>query len=318
MKLPSLIATALENIYISPLELCNLNCKNCYTNKTKGILSNQQILDFVSTYSSYISHTYSLSLKSIIFCGGEIFSLKDFPTLVNQLQDKGIFISLITNGTINRLSEIKDPQNCQILVSLDGPENIHDANRGKGNFQKSLSFTKDALEKGFPTEIMFLVSKDSYPFIDSLPKDLEKLLGQSINLNYITYKGRPYTLKHPLSIDTPPEPSLTRDQIIHIKRNYPSLPKKDFACYQVSLQSNGLVYGCCESPHPLGRINDSPSLYLKKFLSSLTTCQNCALSSLNPKNKKGCGGCTSPDFLCGYKKELALLSCQEVYNTFND
>ena len=48
-------------------------------------------------------------LKSIIFCGGEIFTLKSFPRLINKLNKLGIFITIITNGTIDHLSEIKTP-----------------------------------------------------------------------------------------------------------------------------------------------------------------------------------------------------------------
>ena len=45
----------LENIYISPLELCNLSCLYCYTKKPKTILSNQQILDFVKNYQQILT-----------------------------------------------------------------------------------------------------------------------------------------------------------------------------------------------------------------------------------------------------------------------
>ena len=43
------------------------------------------------------------------FCGGEIFTLKSFPRLINKLNKLGIFITIITNGTIDHLSEIKTP-----------------------------------------------------------------------------------------------------------------------------------------------------------------------------------------------------------------
>jgi len=154
------IINSLENIYISPLELCNLSCKYCYTKKTKNILTNKQILSFVRRYNNYLSKfrcqqffydiqrgnalagekkfvDKKLSLKSIIFCGGEVFTLKNFPRLVNNLISKNIFITIITNGTIDKLSKIKNPKNCQLIVSFDGPEIIHDANRGSGNFAKS-------------------------------------------------------------------------------------------------------------------------------------------------------------------------------------
>jgi MoaA/NifB/PqqE/SkfB family radical SAM enzyme len=292
------IKTALENIYISPLESCNLNCHLCYTHKTRNVLSNQQILDFINRYNQFVCSQQFLptlnlatdspetkngnknkhSLKSILFCGGEVFILPEFTDLVNQLISQDSFITIITNGTIDRLSEIKNPQNCQLLVSLDGPQNIHDQNRGSGNFQKSIAFIKKALSLGFPLEVMFLVTQDSYPFKDEMPLILKKLIGQPVNLNYITQKTIFYTDNHPLSNQKNKSPALTRDQIIDIKKNYNSVPSKNFGCFQLSLQSNGQIYGCCESPYSLGNIDDNPEIYVKKFVDSLSTCQKCLLS----------------------------------------
>jgi len=119
MNLSKKIISSLENIYISPLELCNLNCKYCYTKKTKNILSNGQILSFVRRYNNYLKairkrdffSTLSLvtdsqekknyvkncdiSLKSIIFCGGEVFTLKNFPRLVNKLNSMAYLSPLL-------------------------------------------------------------------------------------------------------------------------------------------------------------------------------------------------------------------------------
>ena len=147
----------LENVYISPLELCNLSCLYCYTKNPKTILSNEQILDFINNYQQITK------LKSIIFCGGEVFTLPNFTDLVNKLIDQNIFITIITNGTIDKLDEIKSPQNCQLIVSFDGPQKIHDHNRGKGNFAISKKFVKKALKLGFRVEIFYLITKDSYP-----------------------------------------------------------------------------------------------------------------------------------------------------------
>ena len=276
------LQSALENIYISPLELCNLNCRACYTNKTKNILSNQQILDFVEKYSSYL-RSKNYDLKSILFCGGEVFTLPDFPDLVNTLIQKDIFITIITNGTINCINKIKDPKNCQLLVSLDGPKEIHDKNRGPGNFDKTIKFIQHAQQLGFPVEVMFLITKDSYHYKDSfdvfgLPK------------TYLTDRKM----------------SLSKDQLLDIKKNYQTFPHKNFGCFQLSLQSSGIITGCCESSLRLGTINDNPATYVANFIKSLSKCSNC----------QKCHGCCDPNYLCGYKTELKLKTCQDVVQSF--
>ncbi|HOZ80851.1 MAG TPA: radical SAM protein [Candidatus Woesebacteria bacterium] len=266
----------IENLYISPLEACNLNCRYCYTHKTKNVLSNQQILKFVSQFPN---------LKSIIFCGGEVFTLADFPSLVNQLINQNIFITIITNGTIDRLAEIKDPTNCQLLVSFDGPKEIHDYNRGSGNFDKSCNFVKHALDLNFPTEIFFLITKDSYKFKDSfnlfdLPKTyLVDRLG-----------------------------SLSATQTKNILKNYSTYPNKNFGCFQLSLQSDGLVYGCCESAKSIGTISTPSKILIKNFNQLLSPCLKC----------QHCSGCVDQSFFCGLTKNLCKNSCKEVVKLLND
>lgn len=274
-----------DNIYISPLENCNLNCQLCYTRKTKNVLSNRQILNFIKRYFKKVN------LKSVLFCGGETFLLPNFPELVNELARMKIFVTIITNGTIDQLEEIKDPQNCQLLVSLDGPEKIHDANRGVGNFQKNIAFIKKALSLSFPVEIMFLVTPESYPFVDMpLP----------VKANFITQKTGFFNPKLKTT-------GLTSEQIINIKKNYPSVPDKNFGCFQVALQSDGLIYGCCESPAAIAKMTDPIEKIIENFKKTLVTCQACGQ----------CGGCCKPEFLCGYVKELGVKNCQDVIKLIN-
>lgn len=306
------IASSLENIYISPLERCNLACKYCYTSKTNNILSNQQILGFLDNYSRFIHKSYFLKLKSVVLCGGEVFTLPDFPQLVNNLIDKDIFVTIITNGTIDCLKEIKNPNNCQILVSLDGPKEIHDENRGLGNFDKSIKYIKHAQELGFPVGIMFLVTKESYPLKDSFPTCLSKVLklqrSNALNITYLTDRKM----------------SLTNDQCLDIKLHYPTFPAKNFGCFQLSLQSNGNITGCCESNKSLGKITDKPQIYISKFIDSLFKCSNCEISTLNNslkiencKLKIKCGGCSDSSYFCGYLQELHQNSCQDIIKLFN-
>jgi len=278
---------SLENIYISPSEICNLACRHCYTKKTKYILSNRQILNFVKRYSKHLN-SISLKLKSILFCGGEVLLLPKFTYLVNKLTNLGIFITIITNGTIDKLDNIKDPSSCQLIVSLDGPKHIHDQNRGTGNFDKSLKFIRHALSLGFPTQIFFLITSESYSYIDSFNVlDLPK--------TYLTDRLG----------------SLTTKQVLNIKQNYPTYPSKQFGCFQLALQSNGKIYGCCESSTALSLLTDPPKKIIQTFIDSLKSCNNCSLY------QKQCLGCTDPSFLCGYTKELNCKNCQQTVKIIN-
>jgi sulfatase maturation enzyme AslB (radical SAM superfamily) len=199
------------------------------------------------------------------------------------------------------------------LVSLDGPEKIHDQNRGSGNFAKSIDFIQHALSLNFPVEIMYLVTPESYSYVDKIPNIVRAQCLAPLQINYITVKSKSFNQKLNFS-------GLSPSQIINLKKNYPSIPSKNFGCFQLSLQSDGQIYGCCESPYPIGNITDNPKIYIDKFMGSLKTCLNCfapALSREGVGEGFCCSGCTSPTFLCGYKQELKLLDCTDVVKSFN-
>jgi len=297
------LQNALENIYISPLELCNLSCRYCYTKKTKNILSNNDILSFVERYKKVVP------LKSILFCGGEVFTKEEFPKLLNILNKQNIFTTIITNGTIDHLKKIKNPANCQLLVSLDGPEKTHDFNRGPGNFKKTVRFIKKALSAGFFVEIMFLINKKSYPYRKTFEKYIADKIGRPVPLNYMTQKTKFYTVDHPLSNNKDISGALNKKQILDIKKNFRSLPDKHFGCFQLSLQSDGKIYGCCESPIALANKDESVKKIISKFKKSLSYCRTCS--------EKTCHGCCAPDFICGYNREFGFNCCKKTHRLLN-
>lgn len=272
----------LHHLYINPLEKCNLKCKICYTKKTDPILTEKQILGFVGKYQK------AYELKIITFCGGEVFALSYFPHLVNSLTSQGIFIQTITNGTIDRLDELENPNLNNLIVSLDGLEEYHDSNRGVGNFKKSMLFLKKARSHEFHSEVFSIVTRQNYKHINEFEMYLKKELG-SIDVTYHPRKPPFYLVHHPVSNiegEIKGFDYLTEDELIEIMKTRKVFPPKYLGCYQVALASSGIVYGCCEGYRPIGKIDDS----IEKLFDSL-------------KKRIGgpCLGCSQTEFMCGIK-----------------
>ena len=277
------LAKVLHHLYINPLEKCNLKCKICYTRKTDPILTEESILNFINRYQK------AYELQTVTFCGGEVFSLKYFPHLVNTLTQRGIFVQTITNGTIDRLTEIDNPNMNKMIVSIDGLKSYHDKNRGAGNFDKSMKFLKKAQKKGFHTEIFSIVTKQNYPLIDQFEKFMEKHLGP-INITYHPRKPLEYLLNHPVSnIEGTVDEFdyLSKNELMEIIKTKRVFPPKDLGCYQVALASTGKIYGCCEGFRPIGTIDDK----IENIFEAL-------------KKRVGgpCLGCSQTEFMCGIKK----------------
>lgn len=286
----------LSHLYINPLERCNLRCKICYTRKTAPILLAKEILEFVARYEK------ARKLETITFCGGEVFTLPYFTGLVNKLVQKGIFVQIITNGTIDRLSELDSPNAINLIVSIDGLKDYHDKNRGEGNFDKNIKFLQNAKTRGFHTEIFSIATRQNLADLDRFERYLKDTLGE-ITVTYHPRKPPAYLLHHPISNifgETDGFDFLTDSEMVKIMKERLTFPPKDLGCYQISLVSDGNVFGCCEGTIPIGRMSDKISVLFDRLKDRIETWQNLNTS-------KNCLGCSQPDFVCGIKKYLTII-----------
>jgi radical SAM protein with 4Fe4S-binding SPASM domain len=99
------------------------------TEETKRIAD--KIHDFGATY-------FGIS-------GGEPLLRKDLPEIIGYAKSTGMNVSLITSGYFldNKIFDTLVRHGVRVSVSVDGPEEINDALRGKGAYAKAVS----ALEK---------------------------------------------------------------------------------------------------------------------------------------------------------------------------
>lgn len=111
---------------------CNLSCGFCgrFSIKTEELDTPQSI--------RCMKDFKSLGTEFWGFNGGEPLIREDIGELISGCRKIGMKASLMTNGILiaERVNEIKDLD--LILVSIDGPEEIHDKIRGKGCFSKAL------------------------------------------------------------------------------------------------------------------------------------------------------------------------------------
>ncbi|NCN83147.1 MAG: radical SAM protein [Candidatus Pacebacteria bacterium] len=297
-----MLSKVLHHLYINPLEKCNLKCKICYTRKTDPILSNTEILDFVDRYNKVET------VETITFCGGEVFALASFPELLNTLLEKSIFLQVITNGTLDRLDEIENPNAVNLIVSLDGLEPYHDANRGPGNFAKSIAFMQKAHKLGFHLEVFSIITHQNLPDIDTFEASLAKLLGFLPTITYHPRKPPTYLTHHPVSNivgETDTFDFLSTDEMVTVMKERNVFPPKDLGCYQIALASDGRVYGCCEGTIPIGKITDDPKFLVDQLKARLDVWQQ--TTTLH-----NCLGCSQAEFMCGIKEYLQKIQTETV------
>jgi radical SAM protein with 4Fe4S-binding SPASM domain len=114
--------------------------------------------------------------------GGEPFLREDILDILKLIEenDKNFVVRVFTNATltervVSTLKEIKKPLN--VLISVDGPKEIHEKIRGKGTYNK-VKETLKRLRKEAPWHKIFLkvtVSKLNINKIEDMLEDLNGL-----------------------------------------------------------------------------------------------------------------------------------------------
>jgi len=171
-------------------KLCNLKCKHCYEN------AGEKMKDELTTEEAkkLIDEMADAGVVAIAFSGGEPLTRKDFFEVAKYAKDKGMYVSIATNGTLitkdiaKYLKYVVD----YVEISLDGKDaKTHNAFRGIPVFDKVIEGIKNSVAAGLYTCVATTVTKYNYDQIEDI-YTLVKNLGvkRFICFNFIpTGKG---------------------------------------------------------------------------------------------------------------------------------
>lgn len=148
-------------------ERCNLHCSHCYqTGCGKEELSLPEIRELLAELTDMLeawTAAYQLEFAtSLNVTGGEPLLRPDLFAILEAMRTRGFAVYLLTNGTLidaegaARLAalEVKGVQ-----VSIEGPEEIHDAIRGKGSFAVSRRGIGHLVAAGLPVTLNATLSE---------------------------------------------------------------------------------------------------------------------------------------------------------------
>ena len=183
-------------------EKCNLHCTHCYqTGKNSEEMTLPQIKNTVNEITDTLSvwmKTYGISFSpSVNITGGEPFMLNHFFDVLYEFRRRGFEIYILTNGTLidsERAKRLRDFNVQGVQVSIEGPEKIHDAIRGKNSFSSSLRGVQNLLNAGMEVTLnVTLSSLNAGHFMDMFR--LSSALGvQKLGFSRLVPSGRGETL----------------------------------------------------------------------------------------------------------------------------
>ncbi|GAA0125478.1 hypothetical protein UT300019_13800 [Clostridium sp. CTA-19] len=171
-----------KKIYYKMNDDCNLNCIYCFQKKDKKAMKNINLRE----YNEVISKSINNEEYEIVIFGGEPFIEKNIRNLeyIFSTLEKEKKVSLFTNGCysekINMLiKENKEKINC-LIITIDGPEKIHNSRRILLNNNSYQTIIKNLIElqkESINFTIQINLDKKNIEYTEDLFNDLHSKFG---------------------------------------------------------------------------------------------------------------------------------------------
>jgi radical SAM protein with 4Fe4S-binding SPASM domain len=126
---------------------CNLQCKHCYSNS--GAVQEEELT--TAQALAVVEQLADAGVTALAFSGGEPLTRKDFFEVARHAADRGLYVSVATNGTLlskENVQKIKQAGVNYLDISIDGAcAETHDEFRGvPGAFDKAVTGLKNCVE----------------------------------------------------------------------------------------------------------------------------------------------------------------------------
>jgi len=162
---------------------CNLSCKHCYSNS--GAVNEEELT--TEQALAVVDQLADANVTALAFSGGEPLTRKDFFQVARYASDRGLYVSLASNGTLltkENVQKIKEAKVNYIDVSIDGASaKTHDDFRGvPGTFDKAVAGLKNCVEADLCVCIATTVGKNN---MAELPAIID--LAEQIHAERFTY-----------------------------------------------------------------------------------------------------------------------------------
>ncbi len=144
---------SLRYLELQITDACNLRCRHCYIGDSAGHqLSSERVLRVLREFQE-------MQGLRVLISGGEPLLHSEFDAINEMLPDLFLRKVLFTNGLLLGRERLRSLKVDEIQVSIDGLESAHDAIRGAGMFQRSMSAVRQALEAGFDVSVSTMVHR---------------------------------------------------------------------------------------------------------------------------------------------------------------
>lgn len=166
----------LHTLHFNVTNTCNLSCSFCYINAVK-----QKTTDIpLDRIASLADEAKRVGGTRVILSGGEAFVRRDWFDIFQAFAEQDFRLSIVTNGILIRdrsLLKLRTLPKADIMVSLDGAEENHDAIRGRhGAHARTVDAIRRLKEEGLSVQVNATIIKTNLPdvpYLTRLSRDLD-------------------------------------------------------------------------------------------------------------------------------------------------
>ena len=162
---------------------CNLQCKHCYSNS--GTVQEEELT--TEEALAVVDQLADAGVTALAFSGGEPLTRKDFFEVARHAADRGLYVSVATNGTLltkENVQKLKQAKVNYVDISIDGATaKTHDEFRGvPGAFDKAVAGLKNCVEADLCVCIATTATKNN---LEEMPAIID--LAEEIGAERFTY-----------------------------------------------------------------------------------------------------------------------------------
>ena len=149
---------------------CNSSCRYCYATyyaRGQAEMSTEQVFSIIDCLARRGARRINLS-------GGEPLIREDIGKIIRRVKSYGMECVMNTNGLLipEKIDDVRELD--VVSISLDGDREAHDANRGRGSFDKVMAAIDCVNENNIPLQVSVTLTKQnigSISFLNDLAKE---------------------------------------------------------------------------------------------------------------------------------------------------
>jgi radical SAM protein with 4Fe4S-binding SPASM domain len=208
---PQSNAHKFSHLFLEMTARCNLRCKHCYMEAGLARPNEVAAHDMIHLVDEFAN----LGGTFVTLSGGEPLMYRNWPIIAQYAADRGLRLSMMTNGTYLDEAVLATIRRLDIGVGLglDGIRaETHDANRGKGSFAETVAALDLLVANGYQHNVTICFSALRFNVYD-LPGIVEAMIARGLPRLYVSLmedRGRAATFRERLE--------LTEDQKVWLLR----------------------------------------------------------------------------------------------------